>query len=41
MDHMTGKPFDKSTVMWIEGGKDPIGRVSSKPSIASTGVVVL
>ena len=30
MDHMTGKPFDKSTVMWVEQGKDRIGQVYRK-----------
>jgi hypothetical protein len=30
MDHMTGKPFDKSTLMWVEKGKDRIGQVYRK-----------
>ena len=30
MDHMTGKPFDKSTVIWVEQGKDRIGKVYRK-----------
>jgi hephaestin len=30
MDHMTGKPFDKSTVIWVEKGKDRIGQIYRK-----------
>jgi FtsP/CotA-like multicopper oxidase with cupredoxin domain len=30
MDHMTGKPFDKSTMIWVEKGKDRIGQVYRK-----------
>ncbi len=30
MDHMTGKPFDKSTVIWTEKGKDRIGQIYRK-----------
>ena len=30
MDHMTGKPFDQSTVIWVEKGKDRIGQVYRK-----------
>ena len=30
MDHMTGKPFDKSTGIWTEKGKDRIGQIYRK-----------
>jgi len=30
IDHMTGKPFDKSTLIWVEKGKDRIGQVYRK-----------
>jgi manganese oxidase len=30
MDHMTGKPFDKATMIWVEKGKDRIGQVYRK-----------
>ena len=30
MDHMTGMPFDKSTLMWVEKSKDRIGQVYRK-----------
>ena len=30
IDHMTGKPFDKATVTWVEKGKDRIGQVYRK-----------
>ena len=30
MDHMTGKPFDKATAIWVETGKDRIGQVYRK-----------
>jgi len=30
MDHMTGKPFDKATVTWVEKGKDRVGQVYRK-----------
>jgi len=30
MDHMTGKPFDKATMIFVEKGKDRIGQVYRK-----------
>src|ERR1039458_3371401 len=30
IDHMTGKPFDKATMIFVEKGKDRIGQVYRK-----------